>query len=364
MSAAEWSIKQERVRAYLRKTGLEAFVFGRRASFAWLTDGGESSVHEGVEAGAADLVITRDGGFVVAPNNEMARLMDEVLAGQGYEPVVYSWSEDRGTAIARVLNGRPAGSDIPTLGCKELYGEIKRLRFSLLPGELERMRILGKRSTQITCEVAAQIRPGDTEAKIAGQIKARMNAEGIATPVVLIASDERIDRYRHPVPTDKRAERVVMLVVCAQRWGLTVALTRMVHFGSVPQRLRDGFQAASLVLARVDAATIPGRPVKEIFQVAVDAYAEAGFGGEWQNHHQGGSIGYETRDYIASPASAEVVVENQAFAWNPSVTGAKAEDTIIVTPVGQEVITVSDNWPAFHLELEGTKVLMPDILTL
>lgn len=52
------------------------------------------------------------------------------------------------------------------------------------------------------------------------------------------------------------------------------------------------------------------------------------------------------------------------LAWNPSVTGAKAEDTIIVTWAGPEVITVSDNWPVFHLDLEGTKVPTPDILTL
>ena len=41
------------------------------------------------------------------------------------------------------------------------------------------------------------------------------------------------------------------------------------------------------------------------------------------------------------------VVENQAFAWNPSITGAKSEDTVLCTPGGVEVLTAhSQEWPS------------------
>jgi hypothetical protein len=47
-------------------------------------------------------------------------------------------------------------------------------------------------------------------------------------PVFLVASDERIAQYRHPLPcSGKAVERYVMVVGCFQREGLVVSLTRM-----------------------------------------------------------------------------------------------------------------------------------------
>jgi hypothetical protein len=40
-----------------------------------------------------------------------------------------------------------------------------------------------------------------------------------------------------------------------------------------------------------------------------------------------------------------VVERCQAFAWNPSVTGSKVEDTLLVRNGELENITVSPDWP-------------------
>jgi hypothetical protein len=76
------------------------------------------------------------------------------------------------------------------------------------------------------------------------------------------------------------------------------------------------------------------------------AYADNGFAGEYAHHHQGGSTGYAGRDVFAEPGSNVQVREYQAFAWNPSITGVKSEDTILCTRDGIELITtVSPDWP-------------------
>ena len=93
-------------------------------------------------------------------------------------------------------------------------------------------------------------------------------------------------------------------------------------------------------------------PAARIFSPAPStAYADAGFSGEADRHHQGGAIGYRSREWIAHPRSREVVTPPQAFAWNPTAPGVKVEDTVIVHADGTaEVITASPDWPTH----EGT----------
>jgi antitoxin VapB len=76
--------------------------------------------------------------------------------------------------------------------------------------------------------------------------------------------------------------------------------------------------------------------------VGQQVYRETGYADEWKQHHQGGPMGYEGRDYKATPTETRRVVENQAVGWNPSITGTKSEDTILSSG---EVITAMKNWP-------------------
>jgi antitoxin VapB len=101
-----------------------------------------------------------------------------------------------------------------------------------------------------------------------------------------------------------------------------------------------------------------------LYLTAARAYDAEGFPGEERLHHQGGAAGYRTRDWVAHPASAEVVRERQAFAWNPSVTGTKAEETCIAQEGGVEVITSSPGWPQVAVTVDGGEYLSPDVLPL
>ena len=98
--------------------------------------------------------------------------------------------------------------------------------------------------------------------------------------------------------------------------------------------------------------TRPGTTAGEVLAAAQRAYARVGFPDEWRLHHQGGAIGYQPREYNAFPGSPEVILANQAFAWNPSICGTKSEDTILAGPAGPEVLTcASGDWPAVEIEV-------------
>ena len=112
-----------------------------------------------------------------------------------------------------------------------------------------------------------------------------------------------------------------MLNLCSRRWGLCISITRFVHFGPMPQRLQDAFAAAAEVNARLLAATKTGTTCSGIIchreQIPMH---RADYPGEELRHHQGGATGYGEREWLATPAGKERVVNMQAFAWNPSVS--------------------------------------------
>ena len=89
---------------------------------------------------------------------------------------------------------------------------------------------------------------------------------------------------------------------------------------------------------------------------------EKGYPEEWKLHHQGGSIGYTGRDYRTNFKTPDIVQENQAFTWNPSITGTKSEDTILATSKGPEMITRPILYPTFRMEVENTTFIRPAIL--
>jgi antitoxin VapB len=87
--------------------------------------------------------------------------------------------------------------------------------------------------------------------------------------------------------------------------------------------------------------------------VAQEAYAAEGYPGEERFHHQGGPTGYGEREWVATPTGTETVVNNQAFAWNPSIRGGKAEDTVILRNGRIEWLTSTPELPAIEASANG-----------
>jgi Xaa-Pro aminopeptidase len=139
-----------------------------------------------------------------------------------------------------------------------------------------------------------------------------------------------------------------MLALCAERDGLVVSLSRIVSAGG-PADLEFRTRAAASVFGRVLDLTRPGAKAADLYAAAADGYRAAGFPGEELKHHQGGAIGYRAREWVAHPASQEVVRERQAFAWNPTIAGTKIEDTALVIGDTLEIITSTPDWPAIPL---------------
>ncbi|MCA1619262.1 MAG: M24 family metallopeptidase [Acidobacteria bacterium] len=270
------------------------------------------------------------------------------------------------SSCATLLEGGPGlGSDLPAgPGVRVVEGAVARCRYRLTPPELERFRQLGRDAGEVVGAFAKSLEPGETELEVARRLNDALSSRGLHSVVTLVAADERLSKFRHPVPTSRRWERVLMLVTCARRGGLIASLTRIVCAGGASDELRRRTRSVARVNARLLAATKPGAVGSELFSTVAAAYAEEGFAGEERLHHQGGACGYRTRDWVAHPASAETVQPGQAFAWNPSITGSKAEETCVASADGVEILTNTPGWPQIPVRFDGSEYHSPDVLEL
>ncbi len=361
--AEEVDIKLERVRGLMSERGLAGVLLGTQANFAWVTGGGDNHVGLSSEGGVAAVLVTPHERFLITTNIEGARLADEEVAGLGLELHVEPWHEARPSETLRQLAGQgPVAADHSLAGTQDMSAEIARLRWQLLEPEVERYRWVGRAVGLVLEEVAREVSPGMSEVAAAGLMVGKCFSRGLLPNVCLVAADERALQYRHPVPTDQRVNRHLMLVIGARRWGLAVSATRAVHFGSAPAELREKHRAVCTVDACFILGSRPGTKVAELFRTACDEYRRQGFPEEWKLHHQGGATGYAPREYKAVPDSQETVMDSQAFAWNPSIAGTKSEDTTLASEAGPQVLSPSENWPMVPVSHQGETIERPDIL--
>jgi Xaa-Pro dipeptidase len=358
----ELETKRRRLLTWMEERGWEAVYLTRVANFAWLTGGLEPVVMLSSDRAEAGLLITPERSYAVCNTIEHPRLRDEdQLESLGYIFHASAWYRGQ-PEFDLLVRDRRWAADWPLPGGTDCSAEIARLRFRLLPEEVERYRHLGRATAAAIERAARQVRPGMSEMEIAGRIAAESMHEGVTPTMLLVGADERVFRYRHPIPTSRALETHGLLAICARRWGLVASATRLIHFGQLDAELKARQDACAFVDATFNVSTVVGAVVSDVFSRAAKAYADVGFPDEWKRHNQGGSAGYESRDYEGTPTCPERVQDEQGFAWNPSITGVKSEDTVIVHADGPEFLTVTGDWPSVQVCVGGQALDRPAIL--
>ena len=372
MPTDEFDIKRERLARICRDAGLAGVVISTQANFAWLTGGRTNRIDGSRELGAGSLLAGADGRVHILANAiEMPRLAGEELSHLALPAIEYPWTDEHAVAdthvrLAKKVFGGDArvGADWPIAGAVAVDREIARARAPLTVHEIERYRQLGRDVGSAIERTCRSLKPGLEEREIARQASDAVAAAGARAVVGLVAADERMTRFRHPVPTSAAWRKTVLVAVCAERQGLIVAITRIVSAGAVDADLVHRTRATASVFGALLDATRDGVTGASLFRAAAGAYARTGFAGEEQKHHQGGATGYRSREWVAHPASEELVRIPQAFAWNPSITGTKVEDTAVVTDAGIELVTMTGNWPTIPIEAGASRLAAADVLSI
>lgn len=329
-------VRRKKLLDLMERRDLGAVVMGRLPNFAWYTGGSDNRVDHSDSLGVASVVVTREAAYVLANNIEAGRMREEEVPG--LEVVEYPWHENPSSAIEELTGGKSMGADHLLEGAVEVSGEIAPLRYVLDTDAIERYRRLGADASAAISEAESLLKPEMGEHEAAALLGAAYRKRGLITPVLLATGEERMPRYRHPIPRSGKLGGWAMLVVCSERGGLYANLTRMVYFEEPDKESARRQEMCEVIMKKMRGATTVNRGLSGIFEDCKKFYTEAGFSEEWKLHHQGGLTGYASRELVATSETNVDIQIGMAFAWNPSVTGAKAEETFILTDSGARVV--------------------------
>lgn len=362
---AEIDVKIADLRKIMAERGLDGIYISKQEHFAWITAGGDNIVTRFVEDGVCAIFITLEGQYFICNNIETQRFKDEEFLDKlGFEELSMWWYENRTMAYINDLIGADGkfAADISMDRASDANGILRSLEMVLQESEIGRYLHLGKVFSSTIENFMTTVRPGDSEVEIAGRLGARMWENGIEPVLYLIATDDRIYKYRHPIATEKKLEKFLMISCNARYKGLVTKITRMAYFGEVPADLQKQYLQTVQVENAMAAATKPGVDDIVPLNIAKRMYADFGYPDMWKMHHQGGPQSYTNGFYLITESMHKVIQLHQCYGYNPTITGTKTEDGFIVTEAGPLFLTYPVVFPAITSEIEGVQYNRPGIL--
>jgi Xaa-Pro dipeptidase len=354
----------EKIRKLLEEKQADGILLRKRNNFSWLTNGRRNDIVQSTELGVADVIVLTDNILFITSEMERRRILEEELAhvSFAFELICEDWMNGTEHLIMQAAEGKKMLTDTAFADFLNVENKLREIRSILSEEEVSRYRNLCQVAAQAVEQTCKEIEPGMNEYEIAALLSQKVIAKGAKPTVVLVATDDRIYHYRHPIPTSKKLDKHAMIVLCAEEAGLVANCTRFVYFGELPSELAANKEKLARIDAAMNHATRPGAVIGEIVQAGIEQYAKEGFPNDWKLLHQGGLSGYESREYLATPKSEGIVHVNQAFAWNPMLPGVKSEDTILVKETGIEFMTHTGEWVYQDVSIDGVMYKRPDIL--
>lgn len=353
---SDFRTKIRAIRSILLNKGLDGVEIKLQSNFSYVTRArafiGLASV-----IACASLYVTKDRIVLVGENIDAQRLYDEqLLSNPDIELMTFPWDEPE---IKKTLvNSFAEGLNIANEA--DLEKEFFEIRSRLSDYDIQDFRELSFKAANILEKICKKLKPGISEYALAGEISKQLWENNIEPITILIAFDERALKHRHPVMTNNCLKNYALAAICGRRNGLIVSLTRDVLL-KADFKMMEKHSKCVRVNAAFWSGLIPGNILSKVFSQGVEQYKIEGYPDEYKEHHQGGLTGFVPREIRANFKCDHVIRSGEVYAFNPTIKGAKVEDTVLVTDSGLEVLTYTGNYAYENCEIRGKKIEMATV---
>jgi Xaa-Pro aminopeptidase len=339
---AEVQEKVARIRKGLEESGKEALFLIKHPNFSWITAGSKGFIAVCFDNSAIGILITKTKMFAICNVIEANRVQEEdKLEELGFEMYVYRWQENKMESFIKdqVSSWDKVISDVPMAGAVVDNKFILSVRLPFTNNEIARYLYLGEYLSRGLEEYLPTVKPGMTEYEIAGGIANALWKYNVEQVMFLVSVDERADKYRHALPTEKKLKSNLLVSINGRYKGLITTTSRQVNFGKPRPGLVEQYNDCCDMETDVISKAAPGVDELELYETLRQSYITKGHPTMFDKHGQGGSQGYFPREYMITPDSHHIIKKDTAYCFNPVIDGTKSEDAFIVRENGVFMIT-------------------------
>ena len=242
----------------------------------------------------------------------------------------------------RLKQALPLGAALKPLG-----GVIERLRMIKSDDEIARIRRSVLTNSQAFEKTVRYIRPGVTEAALAGELEyqmRRLGAEKAAFDTIVAAGERSALPHARPTSQKLASDELLLIDMGACQDGYMSDMTRMLFLGKPSKHVTRMYRAVlEAQLAAIDAVR-PGATSTHVDHKARRVLELQGYGKAFV-HSTGHGLGLEIhelprlgkRDKTRLEAGMVITIEPGAYIQG--FGGIRIEDTVLVTKNGCEVLT-------------------------
>jgi len=358
---ADVDAKQAILGRILDELACEAAILLVPAHVAWFTCGMNL---RGLytESERPGLFVNGKMRWLVCCNVDTQRLFDEELDGLGFMVKEWAWPSGRAQLLAELAVNKKMASDRPFPNMPLMVDRLRNEARPLFPSDRPRLGLLGENLAHALEATARTLKPGDTEAEVAGQLAHRLYARGADVQSISVTADDRATLYRRAGYQAVRIERFALLQVSAMDRGLHATAGRMVSFGEPPAELREAIDAACRISAVFRANSKPGGNITAAIEAGYKLVKATPLEFDWRHSAPGYGSGWFPAEDLRRVGVDDPFVDGQTLVWQARLGAAAVVDTVVVHANGGLNVTRPGDWPQKRITIDGKTYAIPDVL--
>lgn len=352
--------KINQISTYLSENNIDA-AFITTPDNVFYVSGFRSNPHERL----LGVVIFKDAEpLMICPKMEVP---DAKEAGWSFDVVGHQDTDQPWQLLKEAIVAK--GVTINQLAIEKSHMTVERLEalqelfpqasFARLDDQLNSMRVVKDESELAILRQAAEyadyaievgvseIAEGKTELEILTAIELALKKKGIAHMSfdTMVLSGPKT-ASPHGKPGDRKIQKgdFVLFDLGVIYKGYCSDITRTVSFGEPSDAQKEVYETVRKAEQAAVDAVKPGVRAMDLDKIARDVITQAGYG-EFFTHRLGHGLGISVHEFPSVTGNNEMaLIEGMVFTiepgiYDPSITGVRIEDDVVVTKDGVEVLT-------------------------